>query len=76
MKPRLKQQFEDVEVMFEGQLGSIGYDELCDASNKCEKIAEDFAIDFYEWRSTTLIKNIDQFTNKEAMKIFKEIKML
>jgi hypothetical protein len=36
-----------------------------------EKIAENFAIDFHEWRSITFIKNIDQYTNKEAMKIFK-----
>ena len=33
---------------------------------------EDFAIDFYEWRSTCLIKNIDQYTNKEAMELYKQ----
>lgn len=37
-----------------------------------EKIAESFAINFYEWRDTTTIKNIDQYTNKEAMEMFKK----
>jgi hypothetical protein len=41
-------------------------------AQKLEKIAEKFAIDFYEWRSTTPIKNIDQFTNEETIKIFKD----
>lgn len=36
------------------------------------EIAEKFAIDFYEWRSTCLVKNIDQYTNKEAMEMFKK----
>lgn len=35
----LNQKFQDVEVMFKGQEGSLGYDELCEASNKCEQIA-------------------------------------
>lgn len=42
---------------------------------KCVQIAKDYAeqeaIDFYEWRSTTPIKNIDQYTNKEAYQLFK-----
>ena len=42
----------------------------------CIKIAERFAIAFWEWRSTTPIKNIDQYTNAEAIKMFKEEKGL
>lgn len=43
-----------------------------DIPMECTKIAEKFAIDFYEWRSTTHIKNIEQFTNEEAIKMFKD----
>ena len=42
----------------------------------CEKIAEDFAIGFYEWRSTTPIRNIDQYTNKECVEKYKNEKGL
>ena len=45
----LKQKFDKVEIMFEGQTGYITHDELCEASNECEKIAEEFAIGFAEW---------------------------
>ena len=45
----LKEKFDNVEIMFENQIGSLKYDELSEASNKCEKIAEDFAIGFAEW---------------------------
>lgn len=41
---------------------------------ECEKIAEDFAIGFWEWRSTTVIKSIDQYTNKEVVEIYKKHK--
>jgi hypothetical protein len=34
--------------------------------------SESFAIAFYEWRSTCLIKNIDQYTNKEALEMYKK----
>ena len=48
-------------------------------TEKCVQIAKDYAeaqkekeaIEFYEWRSTTPIKNIDQYTNKEAYQLFK-----
>ena len=35
-------------------------------------IANNYAIAFYEWRSTTPIKNIDQYTNAEAMEIYNQ----
>jgi hypothetical protein len=37
---------------------------------------DEHAINFYEWRSTTPIKNIDQYTNKEALEIYKKEKGL
>lgn len=51
----------------------FGYDNQA-LANKIEKISDEFAIAFYEWRSTCLIKNIDQYTNKEALEIFKKAK--
>lgn len=36
--------------------------------NECD----DFSIAFYEWRSTTHVNNIDQYTNKEVLEIFKK----
>jgi hypothetical protein len=41
-----------------------------------EKMADDYAIEFWEWRSTCLVKNIYQYTNKEALQIFKKEKGL
>jgi hypothetical protein len=41
-----------------------------------EGIADEHAISFWEWRSTTSIKNIDQYTNEETLKMFKEGKKL
>ena len=45
----LKEQFDNVEIMFENQIGTLKYDELSEASNECVKIAENFAIDFLKW---------------------------
>jgi hypothetical protein len=45
----LKEKFENVEIMFESQIGTLKYDELDRASNHCEKIADEFAIGFAEW---------------------------
>jgi len=42
-KMDLKEKFENVEIMFEGKLGILKYDELCEAPNECVKIAKDFA---------------------------------
>jgi hypothetical protein len=47
----LKEKFDNVEIMFENQVGSLKYDELSEASNQCEKIADEFAIGFAEWIS-------------------------
>ena len=33
---------------------------------------EVFAIGFYEWRTTTPIKNIDQYTNKETIALYEK----
>ena len=46
----LKEKFDNVEIMFENQIGSLKYDELSEASNTCEKIAGDFAIGFALWK--------------------------
>jgi len=40
--------------------------------NELETICDEFAIGFYEWRSTSLLKNIDQYTNKELLQIYKD----
>lgn len=40
--------------------------------DECETICDEFAIGFYEWRSTSLLKNIDQYTNKELLQIYKD----
>jgi hypothetical protein len=34
--------------------------------------SDSFAIGFYEWRSTTRIKNIDQYTNNETLEMYKK----
>jgi len=39
---KLKEKFDNIEIMFENQVGSLKYDELSEASNHCEKIAEEF----------------------------------
>lgn len=41
----------------------------------CEKaveISDEFAIGFAEWRLTTFIKNADEYTMKELLKIYKK----
>ncbi|QRE03533.1 hypothetical protein [Flavobacterium psychrophilum] len=52
-----------------------GYDNQLLADN-CEKIAEDFAVNFTEWRLTTHIKNIDQYTMMELLSIYKQNRRL
>ena len=51
---KLKEQFENVEIMFENQIGKLKYDELCEAPNECVKIAEKFAIEFALWKETIM----------------------
>ena len=77
----LNQKFQDVEVMFEGQEGSLGYDEFCEAPNKCEQIAEEFAVKFAKWlREKTahtkgggykLYNDFQQYNINELLQIFK-----
>ena len=42
----------------------------------CEQIADDYAIEFAEWRLTTHIKNADEYTMRELLEIFKKEKGL
>ena len=52
--------------------------EYCNRSKAeaAASLAERLAISFYEWRSTCLIKNADQYTNHEMMAIYKKEKGL
>jgi len=86
----LKQKFDNVEIMFENQIGSLKYDELSEASNYCEKIADEFAIGFAEWftneQSPYSIMHSNQevrfsdfrknYTIKELLEIYKKDKDL
>jgi len=45
-------------------------------SSEYEKIAEEFAIGFAEWRLTTFIKNADEYTMRELLEIYKKEKGL
>jgi len=75
----LKEKFDNVEIMFENQIGSLKYDELSEASNECVKIAESFAINFANWYEFTLRQSDnlnDRFTPKELTEMFKKEKGL
>jgi hypothetical protein len=74
----LKEKFDNVEIMFENQIGSLKYDELSEASNQCEKIADDFAIGFADWIRVCKRKGRPyDFDNiKELLEIYKEEKEL
>ena len=78
---KLKQKFDNVEVMFEGQQGQLRYDELCEAGNQCVEIAEDFAIGFAEWINNNCfyerilceyIYKEDSYTIPELLEIYKK----
>ena len=43
---------------------------------KYQAIADEFAIEFAEWRLTTFIKNVDEYTMKELLEIYKKEKGL
>jgi len=76
---KLKDQFENVEIMFENQMGVLKYDELSEASNQCVSIAESFAINFANWYDFMLRQsdNLNQrFTPKELIEMFKKEKGL
>ena len=62
----LKEKFDNVEIMFEGQTGQLRYDELCESSKECIKIADDFAIEFGEWL-------LSRATGEEGLKLRDDI---
>ena len=82
----LKEKFENIEIMFEGQTGILKYDEMYEASNQCEQIADDYAIEFAEWISKLEFKEYsngwgriwykDLYSTKELLEIFKKEKGL
>ena len=76
----LRQKFDNVEIMFENQIGSLKYDELSEASNHCETIAEDFAIGFAEWFlhlfKTNQWETFSSNTNEKLLEIYKQEKDL
>ncbi|CAB4125746.1 hypothetical protein UFOVP54_217 [uncultured Caudovirales phage] len=45
----LKEKFEKVPILYEGAIGRLEYDEFKNASIKCEKIADEFAIEFSKY---------------------------
>ena len=81
----LKEKFDNVEIMFENQTGILKYDELYEASNQCEKIADDYAIEFLDfaksetdydlWETKFDYKGV-LYTSKELLEIFKKEKGL
>ena len=72
----LKEKFENVEIMFEGQTGILKYDEMCEASNQCEQIADDYAIEFLEWVLFNPLINQFQYSYNDLLEIFKKEKGL
>jgi hypothetical protein len=75
----LKEKFDNVEIMFENQMGTLKYDELKNATNQCLIIAENFAINFANWYEFMLRQNDnlnERFTPKELIEMFKEEKKL
>jgi hypothetical protein len=65
----LKQEFENVEIMFENQTGKLKYDELCEAPNECVKIAENFAIKFALWKETIVQDDNGLYYNESRAQI-------
>lgn len=39
--------------------------------NEAQDLIDDFAIRFYEWRNTSFIPNLEQYSNREIIQIFK-----
>jgi hypothetical protein len=75
----LKEKFDNVEIMFENQMGTLKYDELKNATNQCLIIAENFAINFANWYEFMLRQNDnlnERFTPKELIEMFKKEKGL
>ena len=75
----LKQKFDNVEIMFEGQLGQVGYDELCEASNQCITIADQLAIEFGQWVDDLVIGDFNLYNEnsiEQLLQIYKKEKGL
>jgi len=83
----LKEQFKQVEICFENQLIPLKYDENGNCADKCEIIADNFAIGFAEWCIQWRVEFIDdtregilytyggmyqKYTMKEILKIYKK----
>jgi hypothetical protein len=71
----LKEQFENVEIMFENQTGKLKYDELCEAPNECVKIAKYYANSQIEkiCDSDNLSKIIHSKSFAEARRIIRNL---
>jgi hypothetical protein len=67
-------------MAFEHKLYWLIYQKIADGPNpeeiakEIEAISEAFTTAFWEWRSNTPIKNIDQYTNAETLRMFKQEK--
>jgi hypothetical protein len=75
----LLEKFENVYIDFQIQAGIIKYNELYEASNQCEKIADDYAIEFQKWVDTNYFKHntfTETTSTEEMLKIFKKEKGL
>jgi len=73
----LKEKFENVEIMFENQIGFLKYDELKpNAVDDCVKIADEFAIRFAEWICLKADVPYIKGTMDNILEIFKKEKGL
>jgi len=79
----LKEKFDNVEIMFENQIGSLKYDELSETSNHCVKIADEFAIGFAKWCLADFYISLNSLfidakadTMEELLEIYKKEKGL
>lgn len=69
---KLEEQFDNVELMFEGQNFKIRYDELCNASKLCIKLADNHAIRFNNWVQVNAYKYPTETTSEQLLKIYKK----
>ena len=58
----LKEKFEEILIAFW----------TSEWESECEQVADEFAIGFAEWRLTTFIKHVDEYTTKELLEIYKK----
>jgi hypothetical protein len=75
----LKEEFDNIEIMFESQIGTLKYDELYEASNHCVRIADDYAVEFAEWIDRIRLYNTTLWQEEDydkLLEIFKKEKGL